>query len=334
MARWGIVGLGEFAQKWAKDVFENYKLEQNAPEQVLVAVVSTSSLAKADQFVRDLKLNQDTSVSTFDDYNQFLEADIDVVYVAAPNSAHFSLAKSAIDAGKHVLLEKTFTTSHEEAVILQKSARKNNVFLLEAVWTRFLPSTKKIWDLVDQKTIGDIIQVSADLSHLVPYEPQQRLFNPDLGGGVLFDSIIYSITWTFGLLRSKSSNYTTTGLTVASKSGVDGGATVVLAFPDLGAFGIATGSFYGESPPYAVTIQGSKGTIYVDRASRPSKAIVHVHGESERELDLNFEGLGYFYEANEVARAIKRGDLETELYPVDQSVEIVKILEEIRNKSV
>ncbi|KAG7889748.1 hypothetical protein KL936_002422 [Ogataea polymorpha] len=335
--RWGIVGLGQFAAKWANDVFSNYRKDSVHGQHVtheLRAVVSTSSLSKAQQFVSLLN-GTDKQPVLYDSYQKFLEDDeIDIVYIAAPNAFHYKLAKQALEAGKHILVEKTFTINYQQALRLQEISARKNLLVVHGVWTRFLPTTKKLVEVVENGKVGNVRRVHADLSHNCSYDSNSRLFNPELGAGVLLDNLIYSITWTDLLLLSKTATSPKIySWSIKSKEvpEIDVSTSITLLFDDSLASGTATGSFLIESPRESVLIEGDKGYIKAGRTSRPSYATFISSDGQEEQLELPvIEGIGYYYEANAAAIAIgyKQNDL-TE-YPLKDTIRILQIFDQCR----
>ncbi|KAG7844292.1 hypothetical protein KL941_004241 [Ogataea angusta] len=335
--RWGIVGLGQFAAKWASDVLLNYHLDSINGKHVtheLRAVVSTSSLSKAQQFVSLLSC-KDKQPTLYDSYQKFLEdEEIDIVYIAAPNAFHYTLAKQALEAGKHILVEKTFTINHKQAVRLQEISARKNLLVVHGVWTRFLPTTKKLVQLVEDGKVGIVRRVQADLSHNCPYDSSSRLFNPELGAGVLLDNLIYSITWTDMLLLSKTeTNPSISSWAIKSKEApeIDVSTSITLLFDDLLASGTATGSFLTESPKQSVLIEGDKGYIKIGRTSRPSYATFTSSTGQEEQLDLPvIEGIGYYYEANAAAIAIGNKQNDLTEYPIKDTIRVLQIFDRCR----
>ncbi|CDK27786.1 unnamed protein product [Kuraishia capsulata CBS 1993] len=338
--KWGIVGLGAFAAKWANDVFSNYELDAIHGKLVnhqLKAVVSTTSIQKAESFIKLLNTEATGIPQTYDSWEIFLaESDIDIVYIAAPNALHYPLALQALQAGKHVLVEKTFTINHEQAQHLKEVGAKNKLFILDGIWTRFLPTTKAIQKLILQdKVIGEVHRVSADLSHNCPFDESGRLYNPELGPGVLYDNLIYSIAWTDLLLLSQAKTdpiVKTFSLKSKDVPEIDTATSISLVFNDLNAIGTASGSFSLESPRDSVLIEGTKGYIKLDRASKPSTATLYSNGSPEgTNLEIGtIGGLGYYYEANVAAISIRDSLLEPVDHPLDESIRVLKIFDQVK----
>src|SRR6185312_6445494 len=121
-------------------------------------------------------------------------------YIATPHGQHFEVARAALAAGKHVVCKKSLTINAAEALELVDLARGNGVFLMEAVWTRFLPAVHRALEVVDSGELGEVAWIRADLGFPAPYDPAWRLWDPAAGGGALLDLAVYPLTWVLGVL--------------------------------------------------------------------------------------------------------------------------------------
>ncbi|KAK9322274.1 putative dimeric dihydrodiol dehydrogenase [Lipomyces orientalis] len=219
-------------------------------------------------------------------YEDLVEDDnVDIVYVSTPHSHHYPNVKLCLESGKNVLCEKAFTVNAAQAKELVQLAREKNLFLMEALWTRYFPLSVYVREAITSGRVGTIMRAYADNSlDLNPEEnfsKKHRMVNPDLAGGVLLDMGIYSLTWIFQTLYTtqplevRKAPRVTSSVRKYGPTGVDEAATILLTFPrdtqsggDL--HGIATTSFRvasdisnnGASGP-AVRIQGSEGELQV-----------------------------------------------------------------------
>lgn len=156
----------------------------------VTAVASSSSKDRADQFILDVGIP--APCAAYASYEELVaDPNVDVVYIATPHSHHYQNAMLALEAGKHVLCEKAFTVNVAQAKILCETARKKNLFLMEAVWTRYFPLSIQVRQLIQQGAIGEVYRVLADTSFSDDPEnkwgPDNRMVNLDLAGGVLLD---------------------------------------------------------------------------------------------------------------------------------------------------
>lgn len=178
---WGIIGLGNIANKFANDLV----LIPNAN----LYGVASRSIIKAKEFA-----NKYNVPNYYDSYNELVEnKNIDIVYIATPHSFHFSNTMMALNKKKGVLCEKPICINSNQLTLLSKKALENNIFLMEAKWTRFLPSFNKVLELIASGTIGKVKAVKADFGYSFPYDESHRLYNPRLGGGSLLDIGIYPV---------------------------------------------------------------------------------------------------------------------------------------------
>jgi predicted dehydrogenase len=319
--RWGVVGTGKIAGSFARDA-------GSLPDAEIVAVGSRSQ-ESADRFGEELGVPRRHGT-----YQAVVEdPEVDAVYVATPHPLHAGNALAAIAAGKHVLVEKPFTMDAGEAASVVAAARNAGVFCMEAMWTRFLPHTVRIRRLVADGALGEVRTVSADLGMNFPPDPGHRLYAPELGGGALLDLGIYPVSWVFMVLGTPTS---VTATADPSFTGVDGQTTAVLRYPD-GAHGIATCTLWARTARRA-WIAGTEGIIDVDADFyAPTSFTLRRAGAEperfERSDELAGDGKGLRYEAAEVARCVREGLLESPAMPLDQSVDIMRVLDEIRRQS-
>ncbi|CCH46027.1 Trans-1,2-dihydrobenzene-1,2-diol dehydrogenase [Wickerhamomyces ciferrii] len=335
---WGIVGLGSIATKWAKELLTPNEERPTDIKHNLLAV-SSSSNDKGEKFVNSLKEDtktEDLNTQVYTDYEEFLNnSQIDIVYIASPNTAHYKQALAALKANKNVLVEKTACMTAEQAEVLYKLAKEKNLYIVEGVWTRFFPTTLDIIKLVkDDKILGGLKRVSADLSHDFPFNPADRIFDPKAGGGALMDSLIYSLTWSFALLEGKpladSIVSTVTKLKQEGFENIDETTVISLVFPDQNAVGVASGSLSIESPN-EVLIEGENGYIRVlDRTSKPTIYTVKLKEQQNKTVLKSVNGTGLFYEIDSVGYDLKNKKITSDIYPFDQTIEILKIFDKVR----
>jgi predicted dehydrogenase len=320
--RWGVVGTGKIAGSFVRDA-------GFLPDAQIVAVGSRSQ-ESADRFGEEHGVPRRHAT-----YQALVEdPDVDAVYVATPHPLHAENALAAIAAGKHVLVEKPFTMDAAQAASVVAAAREARVFCMEAMWTRFLPHTVRIRQLVADGAVGEVRTVSADLGMNFPPDPANRLYAPELGGGALLDLGIYPVSWVFMVLGTPTS---VTAVADPAFTGVDGQTTAVLRYPD-GAHGIATCTLWAWTPGRA-WIAGTEGLIDVEGSFHSPTAFTlrrGRHGEPERfeaPQDLAGGGKGLRFEAAEVARCVAEGLLESPGMPLDETVEIMRAFDEIRRQT-
>ncbi len=248
--RWGVIATGGIAASVTRDLGLLADAELYA--------VSSRTQAAADAFAADYGF-----VHAYGDqegasgYARLLANDaVDVVYVATPHAHHHKIALAALNAGKHVLCEKALTINAREAAELIAAARTNGVFLMEAVWSRFLPSMQRAFEIAASGEIGEVKWVGADLGFPAPYSPGSRLWAPKDGGGALLDMTVYPLLWALGTLGFPQTVSATGWL---NDDGVDAQNALTLGYHH-GAQAQLTSSLMAYGPRTA-TVAGTKGYL-------------------------------------------------------------------------
>lgn len=289
--KWGILGLGKIARKMAQDL--------QLVEGVELQAVASRSEEKAQRFAKEFGARR--SYGRYEDLCE--DPQVDLVYIATPHSFHYPHAQLAIDAGKSVLVEKPLALNPEESHLLIEKARQKGVFLMEGIWTRFIPITEKLLELIKNKAIGEIKYVEADFGFKPKFDPQSRLFNPKLGGGSLLDIGIYPLYLAQLLLGSARSQRVEYRL---SATGVDSYCLMDLQY-DQGAKAKLWSSFEEQTPTEAL-IRGSAGSIKLHRRFHHSEGLsLSKTDGSVEEIHLPLKGLGYVHEIEEVKRCLQAG---------------------------
>jgi predicted dehydrogenase len=292
--KWGILATGGIAETFARDLWVNPETRGVTDiEHVVVAAASSTSADKAKAFLQEVRAP--STARAYGSYKDLVaDPDVDIIYIATPHSHHFRNAMLCLSAGKNVLCEKAFTTNALQAEILINTAREKNLFLMEAVWTRYFPLSIYVRDLITSNRIGTVYRTTADLSYAIPPETTfpdtHRMVNPALAGGALLDLGIYALTWVFQTLYTTQDPSVRQPPSVVSslskyRLGTDEHTTILLTFPlpsGRSAHGIATTSFLVSGDPDSqssagptIRIQGEKGEIQVfPPASRPTKTRV------------------------------------------------------------
>ncbi|KAJ5710691.1 hypothetical protein N7488_004847 [Penicillium malachiteum] len=363
LTKWGVMVQQLKSTAFVRDLLKDPKTRDatDITHQV-VAVSSSSSKDRADQFITEL--NIPSPCTAYGSYEALVaDANVDVIYIATPHSHHYQNAMLALEAGKHVLCEKAFTVNAAQTKILVETARKKGLFLMEAVWTRYFPLSIQIRDLIRQGAIGEVYRVIADTSFSMDAENafgvENRMVNLDLAGGCLLDLGIYSLTWIFQTLYhtlpkdQRKPPTVTSQITPYHLTGADEATTMLLSFPTStpsnGANvkysqGIAMTSLRVANDPDEegtagppIRIQGDKGEIQVFKvAFQPtSYKIIPKKGFGEvKEVKFEFpaQGRGMYWEADEVARCLRDGKLESETMPLEESIVIMEVMDEVRRQ--
>ncbi|GKT51669.1 D-xylose 1-dehydrogenase (NADP(+)) [Colletotrichum spaethianum] len=360
--RWGIMATGAMSEYFCKDLLTS-PATRNVSDVAheITAVSSSRDPKRAYEFLRRIDHPSPAGVATYGSYAALVEdPNVDIIYIATPHSHHFQNAMLALQAGKNVLCEKALTVTAEQARLLFATALEKKLFFLEGVWTRFFPLSTKIRQLVSSGTIGKVYRVTADLSRAsssqepgstnLDFDDSHRMVNPQLAGGVLLALGIYSLTWIFQILyhlQVEAEKEEPQILSAVHKytTGIDESAAIILTFPKHGTTGIATSSLRvatdcGDSWNPAVRIQGSAGEIQVEHpAYKPSSfkmikkmgdgAGVEMFECPQPQDTIRNWGNGTYWEADESARCIRDGELESGVMPWSESVLIMETMEHV-----
>lgn len=287
-----------------------------------LAGVAARNLSDAQTFAETFNIK-----TAYEGYqNLFNDPQIDIVYIATPHNFHYEHTKAALEAGKSVLCEKPITISSTECEELQSLAKKKDVFLMEAMWSYFLPALKKAKQWLDEGRIGNLKHIKADFGYNVPYDHGGRMYNPELAGGCLLDMGIYPLA-----IAQYFNPAPLTDITVKmqqAESGVDNDV-VIIANANNVTLSLAT-SFQCRLQNAALII-GDKGYIYIPNFWRARSC--HLY-ETDSQIDV-FEdtspAIGYCYEATAVGEAIIAGQLEHKLMPHSTSLSLQHQLETIKS---
>lgn len=251
---------------------------------------------------------------------------VNVVYIATPNTLHFNQAMACLKAGKNVIVEKPFTMTRCDAEILFAEAASRNLFITEAVWTRFQPIVPMVRQIIASGEIGTPRFLQATFSLAISHK--ERIIDPRLGGGALVDLGIYPIHFLdlfFGLDYKRLSSHAT-----LSKEGVDDQSTITIEYPDgrMASLSTSMTAAYGTSSRIAGTI----GAIEMNQLTKcESLTIRKVPSNEERIIDCPFLFNGYEYEILSTIKAINSGALQCPEIPHKTTLKVITLMEELRS---
>ncbi|EHK49092.1 hypothetical protein TRIATDRAFT_297793 [Trichoderma atroviride IMI 206040] len=352
--KWGIMATGGIAETFCKDLLCDPKVrDAHDVRHEIVAVASSSSKKRAEEFLKTIDGAFDAK--TYGSYPELVaDPNIDIVYVATPHSHHFQNAMLALEAGKHVLCEKAFTVTAAQTRKLVETAKAKNLFLMEAVWTRYFPLSIQIRKRITSGEIGTVYRTIGDLSFNsnaaegkgLSFADSHRMINVDLAGGAILDLGVYPLTWVFQTLYHLQPEQDKEAPTVVAASnkyttGADENTAIICQFPRHNSLGVATTTLRAHSDPEndavpVIRIQGSEGEIQVFfPAFRPLKyKVVKKNGESQLvdcpipgDPARNGWGHGMFWEADECARCLRDGKKESATLPWTESIVIMETME-------
>lgn len=253
------------------------------------------------------------------------DPDVDVVYVATPNDMHADNVRACIEAGKAVLCEKPFTLNAAQARPLIDLAHSRGVFLMEAMWSRFIPTHRKLYDMAQTGALGDIRMIQADFGFKAEFNPDNRLFSPARGGGALLDLGVYPIALTVRLLGKPD---TISGHVTLAETGVDEQSVVVLGYAS-GAFAVLTSSA-GVQTFNEARIFGTKGRARLEEPFWKSDQLSTYIEHQEQHYVLPREDWGYQYQLEEVHRCIRAGEVESPGMTHEDTLTILTIMDTLR----
>jgi predicted dehydrogenase len=311
--RWGLIGSGLIARAFAADL--------SVTDSGRVVAIGSRSQESAESFADGFGVpNRHASYEAL-----VADPEVDVVYVATPHPMHLANALLALEAGKPVLVEKAFTMNAGEARELVASARAKGLFLMEAMWTRFLPHIAAVNRLLAAGALGDIVTVMADHGQWFPKDPAFRLFAPELGGGILLDCGVYPVSFASMILGKPAE---IAALVTPAFTGVDGQTSMLFGYAN-GAQSVLTCTSSAKTPTIAAIV-GTEARIEIDSMfyAPTSFTLIARDGTSTR-YEPPHEGKGLHYEADEVARCLRAGLLESPLMPLDETIEIMETMDAV-----
>ena len=258
------------------------------------------------------------------------DQDIDIVYIATTHNAHFENAKLALAAGKHVLLEKSFTLDANQAKQLAELAKQKNVFLMEAMWTRFLPNHVALFEKIEQGIIGAPLYVIADHNQYIPKSKAPRLHDPALGGGSLLDVGIYPISFAHRVFGRPAKIQATASLMPGN---ID--ESVAAIFEYSGGRQALIHSSIRVKGPIRAFVMGDKGRIELEKPfyEHGSFTVYDLDDQEIFRYEGNIEGRGMQYQALEVEKCIRAGLRQSPIMSLDETIEIMEVMDQIRQQT-
>ncbi len=311
---WGIIGTGTIANNFAQGL-------KVIPQAELVGVGSRSPKRAAAFAEKYAVLN------VYSDYKELAsDPEIDVIYIGTPHVFHKEHTLMCLNEGKPVLCEKPFALNLDEAEMMVSLARKKKLFLMEAMWTRFIPVMIKVLEWITQGEIGDIILLEANMGFKADYNPEGRIYNPELGGGALLDVGIYLVSLASLLFKQQPVEIQT--LAHIGQTGIDEQTGFIFSYPQ-GELATLTCSIKAEIRQEAC-ITGTNGYIHIPDFYCPSTAKLIRKDQVIKEIDIIPEGTGLNYEAREVMKCLYEGKTESDIMPLDESLDIMETMDKIR----
>lgn len=314
--RWGILGTGRIAEKFVNDV-------QKAAEGAVVAAVGSRSREGAEAFGDRFGIARRHA-----SYEALAaDPDVDVIYVATPHPWHKEATMLCLNAGKHVLCEKAFAMNARQARMMADLARRRQRFLMEAMWLRFRPATRKVRDLLAEGAIGEPVAFSATIGWKGNGDPAHRLYDRAKGGGILLDGTVYPISFAchlFGMPEEVAS------VANIGPTGIDEQDAISFVHAN-GVTSTMLGTIRAV-PANTASIVGTAGRIEMAaRWWQPEEITLVRDGHEPEAFSWPEAGtLGYQYEAMAVGEAIRAGQTESDLMPLRESIAIMALMDDLR----
>lgn len=310
--RWGIIGLGNIAHKFAKDLLTINDCE-------LYAVASRTQ-DKADEFAS--KYNVTKAYASYKDLAN--DPNIDAVYIATPHVFHKENSILCLKKGIAVLCEKPFAMNADEVEQMIACAKENNALLMEALWTYFHPHYQYVLDVIKNKTYGKVLKLEADFGFVVEPDETSRTYNKSLGGGSLLDIGIYPIfvaLSNFGMpndIEAKGTFF---------ENGADSSCDMVFKYDDFNAYLQST---FLANTPVEATFTCEKATIKINRMFHIPTTVSIIDNNGKEEIkDFGYDTIGYNFEAIHFNQLIRENKKESNIMTFDFSRKLIKLLDDV-----
>ena len=313
---WGIIGPGKIAHKFATGLAATKRGKLHA--------VASRSIERAKNFAA-----QYGAPHYYDNYEALMSApDLDVIYVATPHSRHCEHTLLCLKHHIPVICEKPIAINALQVKKMINAAQENKTFLMEALWTRFLPTTLKVLELIQNGTIGEVHGVKADFGFKPVFNPESRVYDLNLGGGSLLDIGIYPVFLSQLILGKPNSIKAVAKL---GATGVDEDCGILLQY-DGNKMAQLHSTILSQTKTEAF-IYGEKGTIHLHTFwYKPTTITLLLNGERPQDIHFDFSGNGYNYEAEEVMKCLDKNLLESKILPLSFSWDLINLLDAIRQE--
>ena len=311
----GILGAGSIAGTLASTMRQMEDVECYA--------VASGSQEKAERFAKEYGFKK-----AYGSYEKMLaDQEVELIYIATPHSHHYRHMKMCIEAGKHVLCEKSFTVNEKQAEEVFRLAEEKGVLVTEAIWTRYMPSVKIINDLLADNVIGEVMTLTANLDYAIA--DQERLIKPELAGGALLDVGVYPLN--FALMHFGNKIAKTHSTAIMTETGVDGQNAITLSYED-NRMAVLTSGMYGLSDRQGI-FYGSKGWMVVDNVNNPLEVKVYNQNrELIQTVSMPKQINGYEYEIQEIIECIRKGEKECPSMKHKDTLEVMRLMDGFRKE--
>jgi dihydrodiol dehydrogenase / D-xylose 1-dehydrogenase (NADP) len=312
--KWGIIGCGRIAPKFIMGVEYLDNTE--------VIAVASKNIMKAKRLAQEFDID-----FFYDDYEALItNPQVDAIYIANTHNFHKETALLCLKHKKPVLCEKAFTVNAEEATEVMEYAKKQGVFIMEAMWTRFLPNIAFVKKLIEEGLIGEIKFFQGDFGFTAPNNPQDRLLNINLAGGSLLDIGVYLVSFAYYIFGKDPIDIKSSA--VIGRTGVDEQCSVHFTY-DKGEMALFSSSLLVETSQMVI-ITGTKGRIIIPKFWCSENTILELNGQAPQEFHHPIECTGFNYEIEVVNQCLRSAKLESDIMPHRDTLTVMQCMDKIR----
>ncbi len=313
--KWGILGAGNIAKSMATAI--------NALDDAELHAVGSRSLDKARDFASQYNIP-----NAFRSYEELADSDVDIIYVCTPHPFHCEMSIMCMNKGKAVLCEKPMAMNERQVQSMIECAKKNNVFLMEGMWSSFFPAIKDMKKKLSNGIIGDIRHIKASFCFCPEKrDPEGRLLNPELGGGALLDVGVYTIAFALNIMARFPDEIISAA--EIGNTGVDEQAAIIFKY-NRGEMVTLNCAVQTTMPPLGA-VYGTKGMITLLPFWQANSYTV-TRNEQEEIFEFDRIGNGYCFEVAEAMECIRKGLLQSDTMPWSKSLDIVRVMDTCRKQ--
>ena len=316
--KWGILATGNIAKKFAST------LRQMEGSGELLTAVGSRSQASAQAFAEEYQVPR-----CYGSYEALAaDPEVEIVYVATPNNLHYENCLMCLNAGKHVLCEKPFTTNAGEAETLYKLAEEKGLFIMEAFWIRFLPIYSRLWEALSEGLIGRVRHIRCEYGFIAKGARKERKFQSGLGGGALLDIGIYNLGFLHMVTGTAPKAFHSE--VHINEYGTDDFSTLNLSYPDGCTCTAYCAQSIGMIMEREAVIYGEKGTITLKDYQHAQHMEIKVYEGQVYEIDCPFQINGFEYQIEEASRCAAAGKSHSDKFTPEDSLTVLRLMDDIR----
>lgn len=314
MFKWGIIAPGRIARNFAQGI--------EAIDNATLYAVASSDISRAKAFAETFG----DAEKLYDNYDELIaDPEVDAIYIANPHRYHYDCVERCLKAGKPVLCEKPLTVTAAETERLLTLAKTESVFLMEALWSRFLPVWQQVKKWLDDELIGEVKVISSTFGFNIPRNAEDRLLNLNSAGGVLLDMGIYNVAMSQFVMGRDPCKVLADG--IVGETGVDERSSALLNYG--GPVSMFTSNFQAQTAN-DMTISGTKGSIIVDSEFWAARsATLTIHDGEVTTIEEPFRASGFEYQIEEAMRCIRAGKLQSDIIPWKDTLGNMRTMDEM-----